>query len=64
MNQQYLMVEFLRSHPGRWYPFPSDRKSVEIICALHNLGIARVTGDKYILRSAEKAAQFLNRKGV
>ena len=60
MNHQRVMIKFLRKYPGKWHSFAADRQTVELVCSLHNLGIATVKGDQFILRSAEKADQYLN----
>ena len=58
LAHQLTMVKFLRGAPGVWHPFASDQQTIEIICSLHNLGIATVKGDRIILASPEKADSF------
>ncbi len=53
------MTKFLRANPGTWFPYASDHFTTEIVCALHNLGIAEVKGDRIILKSTEKADSLL-----
>ena len=53
------MVKFLRKYEGSWHTFASDLETVEVVCALSNLGIAEIRGDQMILKSREKADRFL-----
>ena len=59
LSEQKTMVKFLRRYPGEWHTFHNDRDTIELVCALHNLGIATVKGDMFILRSAEKADRWM-----
>ena len=59
IKNQKIMCKFLRKYPDTWHTFASDRETVENVCGLHNLGIATVKGDMFILRSAEKADRWM-----
>ena len=61
LQAQITTAKFLRKHPGKWHSFATDRVTVESVCGLHNLGIAKVNDfGQMRLRSADKADRFVN----
>ncbi|MCH7605382.1 hypothetical protein IID24_05335 [Patescibacteria group bacterium] len=60
LKNQKDMVKFLLRTEEDWHTFGRDRDSIEIACALHNLGIAEVKGGEIILKSREKAKRWLD----
>ena len=60
LKNQKDMVKFLWKYEGRWQTFATDEETVEIVCALQNLGIAEVKGGQMILKSREKAKRWLD----
>ena len=59
IKTQQALVKFLMKYPERWHSFSADRDTVEAVCATSNLGILTVKGDQMILKSREKAHQYL-----
>ena len=57
--RQRLATLFLWKNEGKRYTYARDYKSVELVCALVNLGIAEVKDGKWTLKSAEAARRFL-----
>ena len=60
MKEQIRTIRFLQEHEGKWIIFAKNQQTVQIVCALHNLGIAEVKGDQMILKSREKAKRWLD----
>ena len=59
IKSQKALVKFVRKYPG-WHSFSQDKQTVTDVCACSNLGILEVRGDQMILKSAEKADQWIN----
>ena len=55
-------TKMLMRHPDEWLSYAPNLETVEIVCALVNLGIAKVNGlDQIRLKSRDKAARFIIR---
>ncbi len=63
MREQIKMAEFLLRYPGKWHSYYEDRKTVEALCGLVNLGIAKHNGiGQMMLKSQDHAERWLNSK--
>ena len=59
MRAQVKATQFLLKYNG-WQTYTSDHDTVEMVCALVNLGIAKVNHfDQFALASREKAERWL-----
>ncbi len=60
-RQKEAVLGLLKS-PNKWYTYATDYQTVEMICALTNLGIAETRAGKWTIKSAEAARRFLTRE--
>ena len=60
-KDQRKAVQFLLKHPNGWHSHTTDKRTVELVCSLVNLGIAQVSNvsDQFRLYSETHAKQFL-----
>jgi hypothetical protein len=60
IKDQKLAVKFLIKHPEKWHTYATDSQTVEVVCSLSNLGIAKINSTgQWKLKSAEHAERFL-----
>lgn len=63
-KHQKNAVNFLLKYPDEWHTYNDDKLTVEVVCALVNLGIAEINQyQQFKLKSAIKANQLLNNHG-
>ncbi len=61
MNKIKHATQFLMKHPKNWHSYNPNWETVNTVCALVNLGIAKVNKfDQFKLKSKSHALQYLN----
>jgi hypothetical protein len=61
MNKTKNAAMFLLKYPGKWHSYATNKPTVEIVCALVNLGIAKVNQfDQFRLKSIDAAERYTN----
>ena len=59
IRAQKRITALLLTSPNRRWSYEPDHATVECLCGLHNLGIARLDRRHVTLRSADKARRYL-----
>ena len=61
MNKVKHASQFLMKYPDKWHSYNPNFKTVSIVCALVNLGIAKVNEfNQFKLKSKSHASQYIN----
>jgi hypothetical protein len=60
MKRQRFLIKFALKYPDTWFNHAHDYESVSLMCATANLGIIELKGGMWILKSRDKANQWIN----